>query len=207
MNNNTLWSLRLGFSNKQAQTIANLGLQKFLEKSFQTKYDSQVPTFLDNSPKSFTELRDIRQKIKSDPESAKEIIKKEVRVSNEMKAWWIKKMMNEFPLQEKMTCFWHNHFVSTYQKVKVNYWVFQHNQLLRENAFGNFKELTKKVLKSNAMVRYLDNVDNRKDKLNENLSRELLELFTLGIGNYTESDIKNGAKALAGLGIGENEAQ
>ncbi|WP_395046820.1 DUF1800 domain-containing protein [Flavobacterium sp.] len=208
MNNNTLWSLRLGFSNKQAQTIASLGLQKFLEKSFQAKYDSQVPAFLDNSPKSFTELRNIRQKIKSDPESAKEMLKKEVQVSNEMKAWWIKKMMtNEFPLQEKMTCFWHNHFVSTYQKVKVNYWVFQHNQLLRENAFGNFKELTKKVLKSNAMVRYLDNVDNRKDKLNENLSRELLELFTLGIGNYTESDIKNGAKALAGLGIGENEAQ
>ncbi len=200
--------MRLGFSNKQAQTIASLGLQKFLEKSFQAKYDSQVPAFLDNSPKSFTELRNIRQKIKSDPESAKEMLKKEVQVSNEMKAWWIKKMMtNEFPLQEKMTCFWHNHFVSTYQKVKVNYWVFQHNQLLRENAFGNFKELTKKVLKSNAMVRYLDNVDNRKDKLNENLSRELLELFTLGIGNYTESDIKNGAKALAGLGIGENEAQ
>jgi uncharacterized protein (DUF1800 family) len=56
------------------------------------------------------------------------------------------------------------------------------------------------------MVRYLDNVDNRKDKLNENLSRELLELFTLGIGNYTEQDIKNGAKGLAGLGIGEENA-
>ncbi len=208
MNNNTLWSLRLGFSNQQSQTIASLGLQKFLEKSFQAKYDSQIPTFLDESPKSFTELREIRQKIKSDPDTAKEMLKKEVQVSNEMKAWWIEKMMaNEFPLQEKMTCFWHNHFVSTYQKVKVNYWIFQHNQLLRENTFGNFKELTKKVLKSNAMVRYLDNVDNRKDKLNENLSRELLELFTLGIGNYTENDIKNGAKALAGLGIGENEAQ
>lgn len=208
MNNNTLWSLRLGFSNQQAQTIGSLGLQKFLEKSFQAKFDSQVPAFLDNSPKSFTELREIRQKIKSDPEAAKEMLKKEVQVSNEMKGWWIEKMMNnEFPLQEKMTCFWHNHFVSTYQKVKINYWVFQHHQLLREYAFGNFKELTKKVLKSNAMVRYLDNLDNRKDKLNENLSRELLELFTLGIGNYTESDIKNGAKALAGLGIGENEAQ
>lgn len=79
--------------------------------------------------------------------------------------------------------------------------------ILRENAFGNFKELTKKILKSNAMVRYLDNVDNKKDKINENLSRELLELFTLGIGNYTEEDIKNGALALAGLGLGEETAQ
>jgi uncharacterized protein (DUF1800 family) len=78
--------------------------------------------------------------------------------------------------------------------------------ILRENAFGNFKELTKKIVKSNAMVRYLDNVDNKKDKINENLSRELLELFTVGIGNYTENDIKNGARALAGLNLGEESA-
>jgi uncharacterized protein (DUF1800 family) len=124
-----------------------------------------------------------------------------------MKSWWIDKMIeDEFPLREKMTCFWHNHYVSTFQKVKVNYWIFQHNQILRENAFGNFKTLTKKIIQSNAMVRYLDNVDNQKDKLNENLSRELLELFTLGIGNYSEEDIKNGAKGLAGLGIGEENA-
>jgi len=62
-----------------------------------------------------------------------------------MKAWWIDKMISEeYPLREKMTCFWHNHFVATFQKVKVNYWVFQHNQILREHAFGNFKTLTKK---------------------------------------------------------------
>jgi uncharacterized protein (DUF1800 family) len=66
--------------------------------------------------------------------------------------------------------------------------------------------LTKEIVKSNAMVRYLDNVDNRKGKINENLSRELLELFTLGIGNYSEEDIKNGAKGLAGLGIGDDGA-
>jgi uncharacterized protein (DUF1800 family) len=61
-------------------------------------------------------------------------------------------------------------------------------------------------MQTNAMVRYLDNVDNKKGKLNENLSRELLELFTLGIGHYSEADIKNGAKGLAGLGIGETTA-
>ena len=78
--------------------------------------------------------------------------------------------------------------------------------ILREHAFGNFKELTKQIIKSNAMVKYLDNVDNKKGKYNENLSRELLELFTIGIGNYTESDIKNGARALAGLNYGDNRA-
>lgn len=208
MDKNTLWSLRLGYSAKQAKTIEKIGLQKFLEQSFTTKIDSKIPDFLKDSPKSFQELKEIRKTLNTaNPEAKKEMLKKEIQISVEMKSWWIDKMIeDEFPLREKMTCFWHNHYVSTFQKVKVNYWVFQHNQILRENAFGNFKTLTKKIIQSNAMVRYLDNVDNRKDKLNENLSRELLELFTLGIGNYSEEDIKNGAKGLAGLGIGEESA-
>jgi uncharacterized protein (DUF1800 family) len=208
MDKNTLWSLRLGYSAKQAKTIEKIGVQKFLEQSYATKVESKFPDFLENSPKSLQELKEIRKTlIAANPEAKKEMLKKEVQTSFEMKAWWLYKMReDEFPLREKMTCFWHNHYVSTFQKVKVNYWVFQHNQILRENAFGNFKTLTKAIIQSNAMVRYLDNVDNRKGKLNENLSRELLELFTLGIGNYTEEDIKNGAKGLAGLGIGEEKA-
>lgn len=208
MNNNTLWSLRLGYSAKQAKTIEKIGLKKFLDQSFATKVDSKIPVFLEDSPKSFNEYKELRKKYREvSREEAKEMLKKEVQTSFEMKAWWIDKMYkDEFPLREKMTCFWHNHYVSTFQKVKVNYWVFQHNQILREGAFGNFKSLTKEIIQSNAMVRYLDNTDNRKDKLNENLSRELLELFTLGIGNYTEQDVKNGAKGLAGLGIGEENA-
>jgi len=208
MDNHTLWSLRLGYSAKQAKSIEKTGLKKFLEQSFATKVDSKIPDFLEDSPKSSQELKEIRKTLNAaNPEAKKEMLKKEIQVSVEMKSWWIDKMIEEdFPLREKMTCFWHNHYVSTFQKVKVNYWVFQHNQILRGNAFGNFKTLTKKIIQSNAMVRYLDNVDNKKDKLNENLSRELLELFTLGIGNYSEEDIKNGAKGLAGLGIGEENA-
>ncbi|HEY6142297.1 MAG TPA: DUF1800 domain-containing protein, partial [Flavobacterium sp.] len=208
MNQNTLWSLRLGFSNKEASKIAQKGLASFLESSFMTSFDSAIPPFLENSPKTKLELKQEREIYKSaTEEQKKESRKQERQISNEMKAWWIDKMItSEFPLREKMTCFWHNHYVSTFQKVKVNYWIFQHNQILRENAFGNFKTLTKAIVQSNAMVKYLDNTDNRKGKLNENLSRELLELFTLGIGNYTEQDIKNGAKGLAGLGYGEENA-
>lgn len=208
MDKHNLWSIRLGFSGKQSPLIAAMGLEKFLEKSFASKFNKSVPDFLENSPKTIQELRAKRQALQnSASEDAKEMLKKELQVSFAMKAWWITKMQSEdFPLREKMTCFWHNHFVSTYQKVKVNHWIFQHNQLLREHAFGNFKTLTKLILQTNAMVRYLDNVDNRRDKINENLSRELLELFTLGIGNYTEEDIKNGAKGLAGLNLGENQA-
>ncbi len=163
MNNNTLWSLRLGYSNNQAQTISSLGFPEFLERSFQTKFDNKIPAFLENSPKSIKELAQIRKKYKPNSKEAKELLKAQVKTSMEMKAWWIEKMSNsEFPLREKMTCFWHNHFVSTFPKVKVNHWVFQHNQLLRKNAFGNYKELTKQILKNNAMIRYLDNTNNQK---------------------------------------------
>ena len=202
-----LWSQRLGFSNQQAFAIQKLGMERFLQQSFQAPFNTSIPELLSDSPKSLEDLKKIRQTRKEDSEAGKELLKKEIQTSNELKAWWIDEMKTtEFPLREKMTLFWENHFVTAYQKVKVNYWIFQKNQLLRENAFGNFKTLTKKAMQTNAMVRYLDNVDKKKGKLNENLSRELLELFTLGIGNYSEADIKNGAKGLAGLGVGETTA-
>lgn len=209
MLHSNLWSLRLGFSGKEAIQIEKNGIEVFIRNSIKAPFENKMPSFLNDDPKSLSELKEIRQQIKvATSEEQKKLVKQQFLSSLEMKAWWIENMINaKFPLREKMTCFWHNHFVSTVQKVKVNYWIYQHNQILRENAFGNYKELTKKILKTNAMVRYLDNVDNRKDKINENLSRELLELFTLGIGNYTENDIKNGAKALAGLGLGETQAQ
>ncbi len=208
MNKSNLWSLRLGFSGKQAQLIEELGFEKFLNQSYATTFEKTLPTFLDDEPKSLAELKELRQSIKNGTaDDQKKVIKKQIKNATELKKWWIDKFLTEkFPLREKMTCFWHNHFVATSQKVKSTYWIYQHNMILRENAFGNFKELTKLIVKSNAMVRYLDNVDNRKDKINENLSRELLELFTIGIGNYTENDIKEGAKALAGLNLGEESA-
>lgn len=208
MNKSNLWSLRLGFSGKQAQLIEQLGFEKFLNQSFATTFEKTLPTFLDDEPKTIAELKELRQSIKNGTaDDQKKVIKKQIKNATELKKWWIDKFLTEkFPLREKMTCFWHNHFVATSQKVKSTYWIYQHNMILRENAFGNFKELTKLIVKSNAMVRYLDNVDNRKDKINENLSRELLELFTIGIGNYTENDIKEGAKALAGLNLGEESA-
>ncbi|MBC7642408.1 MAG: DUF1800 domain-containing protein [Flavobacterium sp.] len=208
MNNNTLWSLRLGFSNKQSKTIQNLGIKTFLDQSFNVPFDDTIPSFLDNSPKTIEDLQALKAERKLQSQEEKmQLLRREIKTNFEMKSWWIDKMQNsKLPLTEKMTLFWHNHFVATFQKIKVNHWVFYHNQMLRENAFGNFKELTKKIIKTNATIKYLDNNDNKVGKLNENLSRELLELFTLGIGNYSEEDIKNGAKGLAGLSIGLDNA-
>ena len=203
-----LWSLRLGFNSNQSKAIEKKGIEKFLEDSFNSKISDRIPACLIDSPKSLEEIRELRKQYRdrSDIEKRK-LIKSTLIDAFDLKKWWIDEIRNqEFPLREKMVLFWHNHFVSTSQKVKVNWWIYQHNTILRENAFGNFKELTKTILTSNAMVIYLDNQDNRINKLNENLSRELLELFTLGIGNYSESDVKNGAKALAGLLPGDENA-
>lgn len=208
MKKSNLWSLRLGFSGKEAAKIEKIGLEKFLKKSYNSKFDTQLPAFLQDWPKTIAELKEYNEYVKKlDREERNKIQKKATNTREELRKWWIAKMQNEeFPLREKMVCFLHNHFVVSSNKVTTSYWIYQHNMILRENAFGNFKEMTKQMVKSNAIIKYLDNVDNKKGKINENLSRELLELFTIGIGNYTEEDVKNGAKALAGLNNGDEGA-
>ncbi len=117
----------------------------------------------------------------------------------DLQVWWLQKMQNsDRPLQEKMTLFWHGHFVSAYSKVRSPELMFRQNQLFRNYALGNFKTLTQAVSMDPAMILYLDNQTNRKGHANENYARELFELFTLGIGNYTEQDIHESARAFTG---------
>jgi len=205
MDNNTLWSLRLGFTGKQASAIKQLGIENFLKKSFTAPWDKSLPPFLSDEPKTLDQIKIYREKQNASTEGKKQMREKQAAIHLEMKAWWIEKMIGaDYPLREKMTVFLHNHYVAPFGKTRINYWVYAHNMVLRENAFGNLRELTKKAIYTNNLLRYLDNNANIKGSYNENLSRELLELFTLGIGNYTEQDIKNGALGLAGLTTGDN---
>jgi uncharacterized protein (DUF1800 family) len=113
--------------------------------------------------------------------------------------WWLDLMLKQGPsLQEKMVLFWHNHFVSEISKVNYPQRMYWQNKLFRDNAFGDFKALTKAVTTDPAMLIYLDGVQNSKNSPNENYGRELLELFTLGIGHYTETDVQEAARALTG---------
>lgn len=138
-----------------------------------------------------------------DPETRKgtmrDLRKIERQAVKELQAWWLERMLRtRAPLREKMTLFWHGHFATSAQKV---YWSganYRLNSTFRENATGNFKDLTRTVGQSTAMLRYLDNVNNKKARPNENWARELMELFTLGQGNYTEDDIKESARAFTG---------
>ena len=120
----------------------------------------------------------------------------------ELTYWWFDLMKNQgYSLAEKMVLLWHNHFVSEISVVKFPQYLYKQNKLFREFAFGNIKELTKAVTIDPAMLIYLDGRKNSKRKPNENYGRELLELFTMGVGNYSETDVVEAAKALTGWRI------
>jgi uncharacterized protein (DUF1800 family) len=198
-------SQRLGFTNAQADAIRQMGIEKFIKNAFNTSAQVETPAFLENAPKSRKEYRQLRQ---SSDTQKKVFVASEALRNLGIVHWWQHKMYTDtYPLREKMVLFWHNHFVSSFQKVKSAWTMYRQNQLFREHAFGNFRELTRLVLYDNAMLIYLDNTQNKANNPNENLSRELLELFTLGVGNYSEQDIKEGAKALAGLNLAEDGAR
>ena len=116
-----------------------------------------------------------------------------------LKAWWLFRMLKTSdPLTERLTLMWHNHFATSNVKVKNLTYMLEQNNLLRQNARSDFGSLLAAVVKHPAMLVWLDADANRKGRANENLSRELMELFTLGIGNYSEQDVKAAAKALTG---------
>lgn len=117
----------------------------------------------------------------------------------DLQRWWLFRMAyGKRPLEEKLTLFWHNHFATGSSKVNNPKAMYDQNQLFRQYALGNFRELTQAVAKDPAMIQWLDNNTNRKGNPNENFARELFELFTLGIGNYTEQDVKEAARAFTG---------
>lgn len=117
----------------------------------------------------------------------------------EMQRWWLTRMIETTrPLEEKLTLFWHSHFATSYRSIENSYHMFLQNDFFRRHAVGSFGDLLRGIVRDPGMLAYLNNQQNRKNAPNENLARELMELFSLGRGNYTEDDIKEGARALTG---------
>src|SRR5262249_17630330 len=102
------------------------------------------------------------------------------------------------PLREKLTLFWHNHFATSIAKVQSPALMFRQNCLLRQHALGRFGPLLQAISRDAAMLLWLDSNSNVAGKPNENYARELMELFSLGVGNYTEKDIREAARAFTG---------
>ncbi len=113
--------------------------------------------------------------------------------------WWVERMLEDsHPLRERMALFWHGYFTSSRQDVRDSYELIAQHELIREHALGSFADLLHGISRSPAMLEYLDNDVNRKGEPNENFARELLELFTLGEGHYTEQDVIEVARAFTG---------
>ena len=116
-----------------------------------------------------------------------------------LSAWWAYRMLSTpAQLLEKMTLFWHGHFATSAEKVQDAELMFVQNQLLRKFAVGDFAGLLLEISRDPAMLVYLDSASNRKAHPNENFAREIMELFCLGEGNYTEQDIRELARCFTG---------
>jgi len=132
----------------------------------------------------------------AESEQRKALIRMQNQKSRNLNIAWVQKMtQTTSPFLEKMTLFWHGHFAC---RSNNPFYAQQLNNIQRENALGSFKSLLLAVSKSPAMLNYLNNQQNKKNSPNENFARELMELFTLGRGNYTEQDIKESARAFTG---------
>lgn len=200
-NQHVMW--RAGFGPaadqlEQLHKITPLQLYKALQKASDKK-----PEYLDATDDYLKGLLQGMQdegmrKKNLEPQERKNIQQQQQRAIKNLNLLWLNSMVvSDQQLREKMAFFWHGHFASR----NIN--VFFQQQMLdviRQNALGSFKDLLHEVSKSAAMLNFLNANQNRKDHPNENFAREVMELFTLGRGNYTENDVKEGARAFTGWG-------
>jgi uncharacterized protein (DUF1800 family) len=156
-------------------------------------------TPLPASASDWTPPREVRA---LDPDARKAFVRTLVEHGIELKGWWLNEMVvTDSPFTERMTLFWHNHFTSSLKKVRSPMLMARQNALLRHYALGNFAQLLHAVSKDPAMLVYLDTASSRRGRPNENFAREVMELFTLGVGHYTEQDVREAARAYTGWSI------
>lgn len=171
----------LGASFAEKEFYNTLGVDGTIERLIE--YD-KVPEGFDVSPLRFT----------IEDQNKNEVLRMPAVVS-----WWTLRMLStQRPLQEKLTLFWHDHFAVSASKVNQALMMLDYLNTLRNGANGKFRDLLLAASRDPAMIRWLDNETNVKGKPNENFAREVMELFTLGIGNYTEKDVQEAARAFTG---------
>ena len=135
-----------------------------------------------------------------------EMRRKDRRMFRDIQRWWLRIMHDTpRPMQEKLVLLWHGHFATRYRGVRDAYLMYQQNALFRAEAAGDFTDLARGIVRDPAMIKFLNNDRNYRGRPNENLARELMELFTLGEGHYTERDIKEAARALTGYHVDDDD--
>jgi uncharacterized protein (DUF1800 family) len=204
---------RAGFGGSPAQ-VATV-LQAGLATSVRTLVDGPASP-VTAAPPPWAKPQDLQARregmqdiaaLSADPVTRKQIeqqFRKDVRRSEigqirDLGVWWLQRMRTSpDPLQEKLTLFWHGHFATSVQKVRDAYYMWRQNDTLRRFARGQFGALVKAISRDPAMIIWLDLRDSRPAHPNENFARELMELFTLGEGHYTEGDVGAAARAFTG---------
>ena len=200
MNNRHLQHLFLragfGIGYKELKSLASKRKEEIVKELF-LNAKHVTPLELDLSElETLLKANYNKSKGKMDAESMMDLKKKSRNKVKELNyAWLVRLAAPSTDLNEKMTLFWANVFVCR----DNNIWhIQQYNNTLRKHALGNFREFVKAIAKEPSMSKYLNNRQNVKKNPNENFARELMELFTIGIGNYTENDIKESARAFTG---------
>ncbi|MDO7172015.1 DUF1800 family protein [Mariniflexile sp. AS56] len=187
------WRAGFGILPNQVEVLSKLKKEDVIRNLFE-------------SSKNVTALKvdtaEIDAVLNGETKRSSEDLKKLQKLSREktieLNVAWVDRLVNSSELlREKMTLFWANVFVCEDNNVV---YIQQFNNMLRQHALGNFKDFVNAVAKEAAMTKYLNTKQNKKQKPNENFARELMELFTLGEGHYTENDIKESAKAFTGYG-------
>ena len=173
-----LWRTQYGATFREVEEALAAGLQKTLDRQLNLQPESA----------SFQSAQQLLRRTAFDTGNIVDL-----------KAWWLFRMLNSAnPLVEKMSLLWHSHFATSNAKVQSVPNMAAQNDLIRAHAVGNFRPLLHGMARDVAMLVWLDGNANRKRHPNENFAREVMELFSLDVGNYTERDIKEAARAFSG---------
>ena len=196
---------RAGFGGTPAeiQKLVELGPEKAVDSlvNFEAVPDpTTTPEWAKVDPERFKKFQEMRS---ATPEQKQEMRRTEQRTQRnelqDLRHWWLERMVDgPRPLQEKLTLFWHGHFATSAQKVKDGFLMFKQNDIFRRHGASDWLTLLTGVSKDPAMLVWLDQAQSRKQHPNENFAREVMELFTLGEGNYGEKDITEAARAFTG---------
>jgi hypothetical protein len=205
---------RAGFGGTPAEidVLVGMGLEKAVNSFIKADDDSDL---FPRSELLMPEQRLLykqREKAAATEDERREVRRELGKVEGasmlDLRLWWLNRMRyTAAPLLERATLFWHGHFATSNQKVNDSYLMWQQNDTLRRYALGKFPDMLKAMSRDPAMIRWLDLGDSRKNHPNENFAREVMELFSLGEGHYTEKDIQESARAFTGYRVNYEKGQ
>ncbi|ROI04165.1 DUF1800 domain-containing protein [Chryseobacterium sp. G0240] len=192
-NKHLLWRAGFGIGINQIDDLKNKTIKTLINELFKEDHFIEVTYDTPDVAAVTDEMSSM-----APAEKKKEMQRINREQNNELNLNFLDKMVNsQQQMREKMAFFWHGHFASRVINPKFNRQLLN---IIRKNALGNFRDLLFEVSQSPAMLNFLNNQQNKKDHPNENFAREVMELFTMGRGNYTEKDIREGARAFTGWG-------